>query len=158
LARTYPGQLALNSRSRPRGEAIAFHSSVGRLIASKSHRARDCQHESTVGDTPGSLRSDPAGMITSRPLRVACGSGDPQFWQKEVEKLRAVERSKRVTLAEPDNQRNADGETYAFVAKALPVALRQREQWHFRNLLNGKSTSNSTTPHKHPPRTAMPHL
>src|ERR1700759_4121383 len=96
-------------------------------------------------------------MTISRPLRVACGSGEPQFRQKEVEKLRAVGRSKRDTLAEPDNHRNADGETYAFAAKALPVALRQREQWHFINLLNGRSASNSTSPQRHPPRTAIPH-
>jgi hypothetical protein len=34
-----------------------FQSSFGRLIASESQGARDCQHESTVSDTPGSLRS-----------------------------------------------------------------------------------------------------
>src|SRR3954471_23305887 len=117
----------------------ADHSSVGRLITSESHRARDCQHESKVGDTPGSLRDDPAGITISRPLRVAWGSGEPQFRQKEVEKLRAVGRSKRATWTSPDSQRNADGATYPFVAKALPVALRQREQWHLTNLLNGRS-------------------
>jgi hypothetical protein len=92
-------------------------------------------------------------MMISLPLRVACGSGEPQFRQNEVEKLRAVERSKRATLSSPDNQRNAGGETYAFAAKALPVALRHREQWHFTNLLNGRSASNSTNPQRHPPRT-----
>ena len=75
---------------------------------------------------------EPAAEV---PLRVACGSGEPQIRQNEVEKLRAVERSKRATLSSPDNQRNAGGETYAFAAKALPVALRHREQWHFTNLL-----------------------
>jgi hypothetical protein len=134
------------------------HGSVGRLITSESHRARDRQHESTVGDTPGSLRRDPAGIIISRPLRVACGSGEPQFRQNEVEKLRAVERSKRATLSSPDNQRNACGKAYAFAAKALPVALRHREQWHFTNLLNGRSASNSTNPQRHPPRTDISHL
>src|SRR3984957_19425139 len=124
-------------------------------MASESHRARDCQHASIVGDAPGSLRSDPAGIMISRPLRVACGSGEPQFRQNEVEKLRAVERSKRATLSSPDHQRNAGGETYAFAAKALPVALRHREQWHFTNLLNGRSASNSTNPQRHPPRTAI---
>jgi hypothetical protein len=111
-----------------------------------------------VGDTPGSLRSDPAGIMISRPLRVACGSGLPQFRQNEVEKLRAVERSKRATLSSPDNQRNAGGKTYAFAEEALPVALRHREQWHFTNLLNGRSASNSTNPQRHPPRTDMSHL
>src|SRR3954471_18287693 len=95
----------------------ADHSSVGRLITSESHRARDCQHESKVGDTPGSLRDAPAGITISRPLRVACGSGLPQFRQNEVEKLRAVGRSKRATLSSPDNQRNAGSETYAFAAR-----------------------------------------
>jgi hypothetical protein len=136
----------------------ADHSSVDRLITSESHRARDCQHESKVGDTPGSLRSDPAGITISRPLRVACGSGLPQFRQNEVEKLRAVGRSKRATLSSPDNQRNACGKTYAFAEEALPVALRHREQWHFTNLLNGRSASNSTDPQRHPPRTDISHL
>jgi hypothetical protein len=98
------------------------------LTTSDSHRARDYQ-ASISGETPGSSRSDPAGMMISRPLRVACGSGHPQFRQNEVEKLRAVERSKRATLSSPDNQRNACGKTYAFAEHALPVALRHREQW-----------------------------
>ena len=134
------------------------HPSVGRLPTSESHRARDCQHASKAGDTPGSSRSDPAGIMISRPLRVACGSGQPQCRQNDVEKLRAVDRSKRATLSSPDNQRNACGKTYAFVAKALPVALRHREQWHLRNLLNGRSASNSTNPQRHPPRTDISHL
>ena len=96
------------------------------MTTSESHRARDCQHESVVGDAPGSLRSDPAGMMISRPLRVACGSGEPQSRQNAVEKLRAVARSKRATLSSPDNQRNACGKTYALAANALPVALRHR--------------------------------
>jgi hypothetical protein len=133
------------------------HPSVGRLIASESQRARDPQHESTVGDTTGSLRSDPAGIMISRPLRVACGSGEPQLRQKEVEKLWAVGRSKRATLSLPVNQRKADGETYAFAANALPVALRQREQWHFTNLRSGRSASNSTSPQRHLPRTDIFH-
>jgi hypothetical protein len=133
------------------------HASVGRLTASESQRARDPQHESTVGDTPGSLRSDPAGIMISRPLRVACGSGEPQLRQKEVEKLWALGRSKRATLSLPDNQRKADGETYAFAANALPVALRQREQWHFTNLRNGRSASNSISPQRHSPRTDIFH-
>jgi hypothetical protein len=91
---------------RPFWELILDQSSVGRSTTSESHRARDCQHESKVGDTPGSLRSDPTGIMISRPLRVACGSGLPQFRQNEVEKLRAVGRSKRATLSSPDNQRN----------------------------------------------------
>jgi hypothetical protein len=97
-------------------------------------------------------------MMISRPLRVACGSGHPQFRQNEVEKLRAVERSKRATLSSPDNQRNAGGKTYAFAEHALPVALRHREQWHLINLMNGRSTSNSTNPQRHPPRTDISHL
>jgi hypothetical protein len=136
---------------------VWVHASVGRLIASESQRARDPQHESTVGDTPGSLRSDPAGIMISRPLRVACGSGEPQLRQKEVEKLWALGRSKRATLSLPDNHRKADGETYAFAANALPVALRQREQWHFTNLRNGRSASNSTSPQRHSPRTDIFH-
>jgi hypothetical protein len=108
--------------ARPFCELILDQSSVGRSTTSESHRARDSQHESKVGDTPGSLRSDPAGIIISRPLRVACGSGLPQFRQNEVEKLRAVGRSKRVTLSSPDNQWNARGKTYAFALKVLPVA------------------------------------
>jgi hypothetical protein len=141
-----------------KNSATWSQSAFGKLIASESHCARDCQHVSIVGDTPGSSRSDPAGMMISLPLRVACGSGEPQFRQNEVEKLRAVERSKRATLSSPDNQRNAGGETYAFAAKALPVALRHREQWHFTNLLNGRSASNSTNPQRHPPRTDISHL
>jgi hypothetical protein len=46
-------------------------SEVGKLTTSESQRARDCQQVSTVADTPGSSRSDPAGMMISRPLRVA---------------------------------------------------------------------------------------
>jgi hypothetical protein len=49
-----------------------YQSEVGKLIASESQRARDCQQDSIVGEAPGSFRSDPAGMMTSRPLRVAC--------------------------------------------------------------------------------------
>src|SRR5258708_1890622 len=97
-------------------------------------------------------------MMIARPLRVACGSGHPQFRQNEVEKVRAVERSKRATLSSPDNQRNACGKTYAFAEHALPVALRHREQLHFINLMNGRSTSNSTNPQRHPPRTDISHL
>jgi len=89
----------------------ADYSSTGRLTASESHRARDRQQASMVGDAPGSSRSEPAGMIISRPLRVAWGSGEPQFRQNEVEKLRAVGRSKRTTPSSPDNQRNACGKT-----------------------------------------------
>jgi len=66
-------------------------------MASESHRARDCQQESTVGETPGSSRSDPAGMMISRPLRVACGSGEPHARQNDVEKLRATDKSNRAT-------------------------------------------------------------
>ena len=144
--------------ARPFWELILDQSSVGRSTTSESHRARDCQHESKVGDAPGSSRSDPAGIIISRPLRVACGSGLPQFRQNEVEKLRAVGRSKRANLSSPDNQRNARGKTYAFALKVLPVALRHREQWHLTNLLNGRSASNSTDPQRHPPRTDISHL
>jgi hypothetical protein len=72
-------------------------SEVGRSIASESQRARDCQQQSMVGEAPGSFRSDPAGMMTSRPLRVACGSGEPHSRQNEVEKLRAAGKSKRIT-------------------------------------------------------------
>src|SRR5437868_11326054 len=104
-----------------------------------------------LGDTPGSSRSDPAGIIISRSLRVACGRGEPHSRQNEVEKLRAVERSKRTTLFSPESQRNARGDTYAFAAKALPVAFRHREQWHFRNLSNGRSASNSTARQRQPP-------
>jgi hypothetical protein len=32
-------------------------------------------------------------MMTSRPLRVLCGSGEPHKRQKEIEKLRASGRS-----------------------------------------------------------------
>jgi hypothetical protein len=134
------------------------HPTVGRLTTSDSHRARDCQQASISGETPGSSRSDPAGMMISRPLRVACGSGHPQFRQNEVEKLRAVGRSKRATLSSPDNQRNAGGKTYAFAEHALPVAPRHREQWHLINLMNGRSTSNSTNPQRHPPRTDISYL
>ena len=148
----------VNSPLRVQISSIAWvHASVGRLIASESQRARDPQHESTVGDAPGSLRSDPAGIMISCPLRVACGSGEPQLRQKEVEKLWVLGRSKRATLSLPDNQRKADGETYAFAANALPVALRQREQWHFTNLRNGRSASNSTSPQRHSPRTDIFH-
>jgi hypothetical protein len=66
-------------------------------MASESHRARDCQQVSTVGETPGSSKSDPAGMMISRPLRVECGSGEPHARQNEVEKLRARGKSKRAT-------------------------------------------------------------
>lgn len=130
-------------------------SEVGKLIASESQRARDCQQESIVGDVPGSFRSDPAGMITSRPLRVACGSGEPHSRQNDVEKLRAKGKSNRATCSCPESQRKACGKTYAFAANALPVARRHREQWHFTNLMNGRSTSNSTNPQRHPPRTDM---
>jgi hypothetical protein len=41
--------------------------------------------------------------------------------------------------------------------RALPVAQRHREQWHLTNLMNGRSTSNSTNPQGHPPRAIMPH-
>jgi hypothetical protein len=66
-------------------------------MASESQRARDCQQVSIVGETPGSSRSDPAGMMISRPLRVACGSGAPHSRQNDVEKLRAWDKSKRAT-------------------------------------------------------------
>ena len=72
-------------------------------------------------------------MMISRPLRVASGSGHLQFRQNEVEKLRAVERSKRGHLVLTGNQRNACGKTYAFAEHALPVALRHREQRQFIN-------------------------
>jgi hypothetical protein len=110
---------------------------------------------SIVGDVPGSSRSEPAGMMISRPLRVACGSGEPQRRQKDVEKLRASGRSKRTRSFSPDFQRRARGRTYAFVAKALPVAFRHREQWHLTNLRNGRSTSNSIDRQRHPPRTII---
>jgi hypothetical protein len=125
----------------------------GKVIASDSHRARELQHESCVGEVPGSSNRDPAGMITSRPLRVACGRGEPQRRQKHVEKLQAPGRSKRTTLSSPALQRNACGKTYAFAANARPLARRHREQWHFTNFRNGNSASNSTDPHRHPPRT-----
>lgn len=125
----------------------------GIVIASDSHRAREVQHESCVGEVPGSSKSDPAGMITSRPLRVVCGRGEPQRRQKQVEKLRASRRSKRTTFSGPALQRNACGKTYAFAANALPLARRHREQWHFTNFRNGNSASNATDRHRHPPRT-----
>jgi hypothetical protein len=124
-------------------------------MASDSQRARELQHESIVGDAPGSSMREPAGMIISRPLRVACGSGEPQRRQNDVEKLRASGRSKRTTSFSPDGQRKAWGRTYAFAAKALPVAFRHREQWHFTNLRNGRSASNSIDRQRHPPRTTM---
>jgi hypothetical protein len=35
--------------------------------------------------------------MISRPLRVACGSGEPHARQNDVEKLRAWDKSKRAT-------------------------------------------------------------
>ena len=103
------------------------------MTASESHGARDCQQASIVGETPGSFSSDPAGMMISRPLRVACGSGEPHSRQNAVEKLRATAKSKRATRSCPESQRNAGGKTYAFVEDVLPVALRHLEQWHLTN-------------------------
>jgi hypothetical protein len=102
--------------------------SVGKWFTSDNQCARDPQQESIVGDVPGSSRSEPAGMIISWPLRVAWGRGEPQWQQNEVEKLRAVERSKRRMIFSPNVQRKACGRTYALAAKELPVAFRQREQ------------------------------
>ena len=75
----------------------ACQSELGKSFASESQRARDCQQASIVGETPGSSSSDPAGIMTSRPLRVACGSGEPQARQNDVEKLCAAGKSKRAT-------------------------------------------------------------
>src|SRR6185312_1845952 len=74
-----------------------------KLIASESHCARDCQHVSIVGDTPGSSRNDPAGMMISLPLRVACGSGEPQFRQLPCQREEvATQRRKQAILLRVD--------------------------------------------------------
>jgi hypothetical protein len=122
-----PGS-AKSCASPRRNAGASIYSVVGKLLASDNHRARELQQESIVGETPGSSKREPAGMMISRPLRVLWGSGEPHSRQKEVEKLRASGRSKRDTCSGPHVQRKAGGRTYAFVAKALPVALRHREQ------------------------------
>jgi hypothetical protein len=66
--------------------------------------------------------------MTLRPLRVRCGSGEPQREQKVVAKLCALGRSKRAAFSCPEIHENCFGRTRKFDACALPVALRQREQ------------------------------
>jgi hypothetical protein len=105
-------------------------SAFGKLIASESHSARDCQHVSMVGDTPGSSRSDPAGMMISLPLRVACGSGEPQFRQNEVEKLRSKDRNESHC---PHPTTNG---TQAVRRRRLP---RRHSPWHCGIASNGTS-------------------
>jgi len=55
-------------------------------------------------------------MITSRPLRVKWGTGDPHLLHTEVAKLWAVGRSYRFILSSPLIQRKASGLTKAFAA------------------------------------------
>jgi len=82
----------------------------------------------TSGLDCGSSFKLPAGTITSRPLRVWWGNGDPHVMQKLVAKLRAVGRSYRLTASAPVIQRNAEASTIRLDAWAVPVAFRQREQ------------------------------
>src|SRR4029453_19019318 len=98
-------------------------------------------------------------MIASRPLRVRCGIGLPHCLQKAVAKLLACGRSKRVTDSSTRSQRKADALTITSQEWAVPVALRQREQWQFRKRSKGPSTSNTTSPQMQLPRCAtIPHL
>ena len=64
---------------------------------------------SKVGDTPGSLRSDPAGIMISRPASSGVRKWTAAISAERSREAAAVERSKRATLSSPDNQRNACG-------------------------------------------------
>lgn len=80
------------------------------------------------GRISGWVSSVPAGITTSRPLRVKCGTGPPHDVQYVVAKLAAVARSNRFVRSSPVNHENCAGATYRFVACEEPVALRQRPQ------------------------------
>jgi hypothetical protein len=63
------------------------------------------------GRTSGASSSVPAGITTSRPLRVKWGRGPPQTLQNVVAKLRAEGRSNRFAFSSPDSQENWLGAT-----------------------------------------------
>ena len=90
-------------------------------------------------------------MTTVFPLRETRGIGQPQVLQNHLAKLRAVGRSKRWMTSCPDRQMSWDGSTYMFVAYAVPVALRQREQWQCTNFEVGAFTSKVTAPQRQLP-------
>jgi hypothetical protein len=55
--------------------------------------AREAQKIRACGVVPGSVSNEPAGTTIALPLRVGCGSGEPQREQKVVAKLTAAGRS-----------------------------------------------------------------
>ena len=103
----YDGSLACEEKN---------HSSSGRSWPWTYQLAREPQCTCRSGLLTGSSSSAPAGMMTSRPLRVAWGSGEPHRRQKDVAKLRAVGRSKRETCSSPKSHRKALTLTAAFDA------------------------------------------
>jgi len=78
---------------RNRNDKPPTYSLVGKPPASSVQGAREAQCTWADGRCPGSASRPPQGTITSRPLRVVCGSCDPQVRQKATEKLCAVGRS-----------------------------------------------------------------
>jgi len=114
--------------------------------------ARELQCAWHCGRIAGSASREPAGTITSRPLRVRCGKGDPQRAQKVLAKLCAEGRSNRTTRSCPAVHVNWLGLTRKLEVCALPVSLRQREQWHKTKLRNGSVTRYVTAPQRQLPR------
>jgi len=78
--------------------------------------------------------------------------GLPHVLQNAVAKLCAWGKSNRTTDASPRRHRSAEAFTITSQECAVPLALRQREQWQFRKWSNGPSTSNATSPQMQLPR------
>ena len=95
--------------------------------------------------------SDPAGMMTTEPLRDRRGRGDPQVRQKAVEKLFASGRSYLTTLSSPLFHVNLSGGTKILATCPVPVAFRHRGQKQYLNFSIFGSHSYSTSPHKQLP-------
>ena len=131
-------------RCNHRGERRAAHNKghsyqsgysecFGSSCVSRYHGARDSQKMLQSGSAPGSSSSDPAGTSTRDPSPISRGTGEPQVVQKQVAKRSASGRSYLTVASSPESHRSCAGDTKIFAACAVPVALRQRRQWQYRN-------------------------
>jgi hypothetical protein len=129
-----------------------YSSKQGISVSSHDHSARAFPNIRPCGRIVSSEVTVPAGTTANPTDALPRGKGLPQVLQKWVVKRSASGSLKlpRSSLLPVHRISEVMG-TIRFVAWPVPVVLRQREQWQWRNFAGSPSISQVTAPQTHPP-------
>ena len=137
---------------RPAIYCGGYSSKQGISVSSHDHSAREFPNIRPCGKMVSSELTVPAGTTANPRVALPRGKGLPQVLQKWVVKRSASGSLKlpRSSLLPVQRMSEVMG-TIRLLAWPVPVVLRQREQWQWRNLAGSPSISQVTAPQTHPP-------